>query len=45
MRFLADMGVATRVVDWLRQNGHDAKHLRDEGYIGFQWRDFCESHL
>ncbi len=31
MRFLADMGVATRVVDWLRQNGHDAKHLRDEG--------------
>jgi len=23
--------VATRVVDWLRQNGHDAKHLRDEG--------------
>jgi len=31
MRFLADMGVDTRVVQWLRQNGHDAKHLRDEG--------------
>ena len=27
MRFLADMGV----VNWLRQNGHDAKHLRAEG--------------
>jgi len=31
MRFLADMGVSTKVVQWLRQNGHDAKHLRDEG--------------
>ena len=30
MRFLADMGVAIGVVNWLRQNGHDAKHLRDE---------------
>jgi len=25
------MGVAIGVVNWLRQNGHDAKHLRDEG--------------
>jgi predicted nuclease of predicted toxin-antitoxin system len=31
MRFLADMGVDIRVVQWLRQKGHDAKHLRDEG--------------
>jgi predicted nuclease of predicted toxin-antitoxin system len=31
MRFLADMGVDIRVVQWLRQNGHDTKHLRDEG--------------
>jgi len=31
MRFLADMGVDMRVVQWLRQNGHDAKHLREEG--------------
>jgi predicted nuclease of predicted toxin-antitoxin system len=31
MRFLADMGVDIRVVQWLRQNGYDAKHLRDEG--------------
>jgi predicted nuclease of predicted toxin-antitoxin system len=31
MRFLADMGVSIRVVEWLRSNGHDAKHLREEG--------------
>ena len=31
MRFLADMGVASRIVDWLRAAGHDATHLRDEG--------------
>ena len=30
MRFLADMGVSTNVVQWLRQDGHDVKHLRDE---------------
>ena len=31
MRFLADMGVDRRIVQWLRQNGDDAIHLRDEG--------------
>jgi predicted nuclease of predicted toxin-antitoxin system len=31
MRLLCDMGVALRVVQWLRQHGHDAAHLRDEG--------------
>ena len=31
MRFLADMGVDVRVVEWLRRQAHDAKHLRDEG--------------
>lgn len=31
MRFLADMGVNARVVEWLREQGHDARHLRDEG--------------
>lgn len=31
MRFLADMGVWLAVVDWLRSQGHDAVHLRDEG--------------
>jgi predicted nuclease of predicted toxin-antitoxin system len=30
MRFLADMGVSQQVVAWLRANGHDAVHLRDE---------------
>lgn len=25
------MGVAQRVVEWLRASGHDASHLRDEG--------------
>jgi predicted nuclease of predicted toxin-antitoxin system len=31
MRFLADMGVSIRVVEWLRSSGHDAVHLREEG--------------
>lgn len=31
MRFLADMGVDMRVVEWLRREGHDALHLREEG--------------
>ena len=30
MRFVADMGVSWRVVDWLRANGHDAIHLREQ---------------
>ena len=30
MRFLADMGVAQRIVKWLRHEGHDAVHLREE---------------
>jgi predicted nuclease of predicted toxin-antitoxin system len=30
MRFLCDMGIGWRVVEWLRQQGHDATHLRDE---------------
>jgi len=31
LRFLADAGVAQRVVDWLRADGHDVVHLRDRG--------------
>jgi predicted nuclease of predicted toxin-antitoxin system len=31
MRFLGDMGVSRRVIEWLRAAGHDAVHLRDEG--------------
>jgi predicted nuclease of predicted toxin-antitoxin system len=30
MRFLADMGVAMRSVEWLREQSHDATHLREE---------------
>ena len=31
LRFLADMGVSWRVVEWLRSQGYDAMHLREEG--------------
>ncbi len=31
MRYLADMGVSMRVVDWLREAGHDVVPLREEG--------------
>src|SRR5438876_812458 len=31
MRFLADMGVDIRVVEWLRNQSHEAVHLREEG--------------
>lgn len=31
MRFLADMGVAQRIVEWLRTEGHEVVHLREEG--------------
>ena len=30
MRFLADMGISQKSVAWLRTQGHDAVHLRDE---------------
>ncbi len=30
MRFLADMGVAQRIVEWLRTEGHEVVHLREE---------------
>ena len=31
MRFLLDACVDVRVAGWLRENGHEALHLRDEG--------------
>jgi len=31
MKFLADMCVSMYTVKWLRQNGHDIIHLREEG--------------
>ena len=30
MRFLLDMGVDVRVATWLREQGHEALHLRDQ---------------
>lgn len=30
MKFLADMGVAQRIVQWLRDEDHEAIHLREE---------------
>ncbi len=31
MRFLVDACVDVRVAEWLRSEGHDATHLREEG--------------
>lgn len=31
MRFLADLGIAQATVRWLRDQGHDAVHLRELG--------------
>jgi len=31
LRFLVDMGVSPRVALWLRENGHEAVHLREQG--------------
>ncbi len=31
MRFLADMGISPRVVSALRERGHEAIHLQEEG--------------
>jgi predicted nuclease of predicted toxin-antitoxin system len=33
MNFLGDMGTAHSTMNWLKSQGHDAKHLRDEGLI------------
>lgn len=30
MRFLADMGISMRTVGWLREQGYDVVHLREE---------------
>ena len=31
MRFLADMAISLSTVVWLRDQGHDVTHLREEG--------------
>ena len=30
MRFLADMGISMRIVEWLRSNNHNVIHLREQ---------------
>ena len=45
LRFLADMGVSWRVVEWLRTQDYDAKHLRDEGLERLEDADiFSKAH-
>jgi len=39
LRFLADMGISSRVVSWLKDKGHDIVHLRDEGLQSLPDRD------
>lgn len=39
MRFLADMGVNQRIVEWLRDQGHETVHLSDEGLQRLTDRD------
>jgi predicted nuclease of predicted toxin-antitoxin system len=41
MRFLADMGISQRVVTWLREQSHDAVHLRDQGLQRLANGDIC----
>ena len=31
MKFLADMGISQRTVEWLRNQGYDIVHLREQG--------------
>ena len=31
MKFLADMGISQRTVEWLRNIGYDIIHLREQG--------------
>lgn len=39
MKFLADMGIAMRIVEWLRAKGYDVVHLREEGLHKLSDRD------
>lgn len=45
IRFLADMGVSWRVVEWLRSQGYDAKHLREEGLGRLVTRISSQKHF
>ncbi len=41
MKFLANMGVAWSVVEWLRQLNHDAVHLRELNLIRLPDDEIC----
>lgn len=45
MKFLADMGVSMSTVSALRQLGHDAVHLRDQGLMRMVDADIVEKAL
>ena len=45
MRFLADMGVSQGTLQWLRERGHDAIHLRDQGLQTMRDPDILEKAL
>ena len=42
MKFLADMGISPRVVEELRQKGHEAIHLLDENLYRMTDGDILE---
>jgi predicted nuclease of predicted toxin-antitoxin system len=42
MKFLADMGISPHVVEELRQKGHNATHLLDEGLYRMTDGDILE---
>ena len=45
MKFLADMGIAMRIVEWLRAKGYDVVHLREEGLHKLSDRDVFKKLL
>lgn len=45
MRFLADMCMDVRIVEWLRLKGHDATHLRDQGLYRLPNGDIFEKAI
>ena len=45
MRFLADMGIPSRIVVQLRQRGHDAIHLREQGLQRLPDRDIFQKAM
>ncbi len=42
IKFLADMGVSTKTVLWLRNNGYEAVHLLEQGLYKLSDADVLE---